>query len=67
MLTDLQKHRLEVMAKAKALCEGAGCVVKVEAMGVLLIVTPEYGDPQAEQLFLEATEPPEGSGGKTRR
>lgn len=59
-MTDIQKQRLEAMAKAKALCEGVGCVVRVEALGVLLIVTPEYGDPQAEQLLLEATEPKKG-------
>lgn len=66
MITDLQKKRFEAMAQAKALCEEAGCVVRLEALGVLLIVTPEYGDPQAEQLLLEATEPKQVSGGKAR-
>lgn len=57
MTTDLQKQRLEAMGNAKAICEAAGCVVKLEALGVLIIVLPEYGDSKAEQLLLEATEP----------
>jgi hypothetical protein len=65
-MTDLQKKRFETMAQAKALCEAVGCVVRLEALGVLLIVTPEHGDAKDEQLLLEATEPKEGSGGKTR-
>lgn len=48
------------MAKAQAMCVEVGCVAKVEARGVLIIVLPEYGDPQAEQLILEATEPNKG-------
>ena len=57
MITDIQKNRLEVMAKAQAMCVEAGCVVKLEALGVMLIVLPEYGDPQAEQMLIQATEP----------
>lgn len=54
------------MARCKAELEATGCVVKLEALGVLIIVTPEYGEPGAEQLFLEATEPQAGTGGKAR-
>jgi hypothetical protein len=66
MLSPIQKQRLEVMARCKAELEATGCVVKLEALGVLIIVTPEYGEPGAEQLFLEATEPQAGTGGKAR-
>lgn len=48
------------MAQAKAICEAAGCVTKLAAVGVLIIVEPEHGDPQAEQLLIQATEPKTG-------
>jgi len=60
VLTESQKHRREVMAQARAMCEAAGCVTKLAALGVLIIVEPEHGDPQAEQLLLAATEPNKG-------
>jgi hypothetical protein len=63
----LQKQRLTVMAQARALCEQAGCVTKVDRIGVLIIVLPEYGEPQAEQLFLEASEPKAGISGQEGR
>lgn len=60
ILTEPQKRRQEAMAKARAMCEEVGCVTKLAAVGVLIIVEPEHGDPQAEQLFLAATEPNKG-------
>ncbi|HCN76482.1 MAG TPA: hypothetical protein DIT13_04700 [Verrucomicrobiales bacterium] len=67
MATNFQKHQLDVMAQAKRLCEDAGCLVKVERLGVLIIVMAEYGEKEAEQLFLEATEPRQDRGGEEGR
>jgi hypothetical protein len=64
MASDFQRHQLETMAQARKLCEEAGCVTKVDRLGVLIIVMAEYGETQAEQLFLEATEPRQNSGGE---
>jgi len=66
MLSPIQKERLEAMSRCRRELEKLGCVTKLEALGVLIIVTPEHGSPEAEQLFLEATEPHQGSGGQTR-
>lgn len=66
-LTEPQQRRLAAIAEAKRLCEEAGCVTKLEGLGVLLIVTPDYGPPGAEQLLIEATEPTARPGGQTRR
>ncbi len=63
MITDIQRHQLETLQEAKALCEKAGIIAKVEGHGVLLLCLPVYGEPEAEQLFLQATDRNPSKGG----
>lgn len=60
MISDTQRHQLQILDQAKAMCEAAGIVAKVATQGVLVLCLPVYGSPEAEQLFLKATEPGPG-------
>ena len=49
------------------MCEADGIVARVAGHGVLVLCLPIYGDAQAEQLLLEATEPGPRQGGNEGR
>jgi|GEM_PF-2313661 len=57
MITDIQRHQLAILDRAKVMCEAEGIVAKIVGYGTLLLVLPVYGDAGAEQLMLDATAP----------
>lgn len=62
MITDLQRQQLATLERARVMCEADGIVARVAGHGVLVLCLPIYGDAEAEQLLLEATEPGAGQG-----
>lgn len=67
MITDIQRQQLETLERARLMCEEAGIVSKLAGYGVLVLALPVYGEENAEQLLLKATEPGSEKGGNEGR